>query len=462
MFLFPLIYILSFLKTLKEFSKANASALLIFIVVAMPIYINTLSVTYMYGLDSMIGVLQFFKEFVVLIALFIVIFQLKKIPYFTTTDILVGIFLLYSFIFVLLPIGSYDFITKLLAYKSLSFFCTLYFVGRFIQIKYVLLSKYFKLISIMTIAAAVIVLVEYLRNEHLHIHTGFTNFLETYFDGEESGNYGLIWTFETENGQKRFGSIFGSPLEMGASMVLTLSICLAFYTDFSKKLILSKFGRICLISSFICISLALSRASFIGYLSILGIYAIVTNNRKIIKIIYVGLSFSFIYLIYFIAQTDIYNFIIDSITFNNASSLGHLLEWIDGLEAIVKKPLGLGLGESGRISMGSKENTGGENQFIITGVQVGMPMLIIYCWIHFNLIRKAYQNLWSVSGKTKRIAFTIFLFKIGIVIPMFTSNTEAFVYISYFTWFLSGLLINITSRHEAGKNAQISTQTILK
>ena len=427
MFLFPLIYILSFLKTLKEFSKANASALLIFIVVAMPIYINTLSVTYMYGLDSMIGVLQFFKELVVLIALFIVIFQLKKIPYFTTTDILVGIFLLYSFIFVLLPIGSYDFITKLLAYKSLSFFCILYFVGRFIQIKYVLLSKYFKLISIMTIAAA-----------------------------------GLIWTFETENGQKRFGSIFGSPLEMGASMVLTLSICLAFYTDFSKKLILSKFGRICLISSFICISLALSRASFIGYLSILGIYAIVTNNRKIIKIIYVGLSFSFIYLIYFIAQTDIYNFIIDSITFNNASSLGHLLEWIDGLEAIVKKPLGLGLGESGRISMGSKENTGGENQFIITGVQVGMPMLIIYCWIHFNLIRKAYQNLWSVSGKTKRIAFTIFLFKIGIVIPMFTSNTEAFVYISYFTWFLSGLLINITSRHEAGKNAQISTQTILK
>ena len=89
MFLFPLIYILSFLKTLKEFSKANASALLIFIVVAMPIYINTLSVTYMYGLDSMIGVLQFFKEFVVLIALFIVILQLKKIPYFTTTDILV-------------------------------------------------------------------------------------------------------------------------------------------------------------------------------------------------------------------------------------------------------------------------------------------------------------------------------------------------------------------------------------
>ena len=34
--------------------------------------------------------------------------------------------------------------------------------------------------EIMTIAAAVIVLVEYLRNEHLHIHTGFTSFLDIF------------------------------------------------------------------------------------------------------------------------------------------------------------------------------------------------------------------------------------------------------------------------------------------
>jgi len=461
MFLFPLIYIIAFFKTLKEFGKANASGLLVFIVVAMPIYINVLSITHLYGLDGLIGIFQFFKELVVIIALFIVIIQFKKIPKFTTTDILVSIFLLYSFLFVFLPIGSYNIFTKLLAYKSLSFFCILYFVGRFIQIKYVQLGKYFKLIGIMTFLAALIVLIEFFRDEHIHVYTGFTDFLIKYFDAEPAGNYGLIWTFETETGQKRFGSLFGSPLEMAASMVLTLSICLAYYTDYSKRLVLTKFGRICFISSFICIALALSRASFIGYIGIIGIYALITNNKKIIKLIYVALIFAAIYLIYFLAQTDIYNFIIDSLTFKNASSIGHLLEWIDGIQAMIQKPFGLGLGESGRISMANKENTGGENQFIITGVQIGVPMLIIYCWIHINLIKKAYQNLWSVSGKTKRIAFTIFLFKIGIILPMFTSNTEAFVYISYFTWFLSGLLINITSRYEAEKNSQISKQTII-
>lgn len=461
MFLFPLIYIISFLKTLKEFSKANASGLLIFIVVAMPIYINVLSITHMYGLDGLIGILQFFKEFLVIIALFIVIIQFKKIPKFTTTDILVAIFLSYSFLFVLLPIGSYNIISKLLAFKSLSFFCILYFVGRFIQIKYIQLGKYFKLIGMMTLLAALIVLMEYLRNEHFHANTGFTNLLINYFDGEQSGNYGLIWTFETETGQKRFGSLFGSPLEMAASMVLTLSICLAYYTDYSKRLFLTKFGRICLISSFICITLALSRASFIGYLIVLCVYALITNNKKIIKFIYIALSFALVYLIYFLAQTDIYNFIIDSVTFKNASSIGHVLEWIDGFEAMIQKPFGLGLGESGRISMVSNDNIGGENQFIITGIQVGFPLLIIYIWIHINLMKKAYKYLWSQSGKTKRIAFTIFLCKIGILLPMFTSNTEGFVYLSYFTWFLSGLLINITSRYETGRSAQISTKTIL-
>jgi hypothetical protein len=155
-----------------------------------------------------------------------------------------------------------------------------------------------------------------------------------------------------------------------------------------------------------------------------------------------------IYFIYFITQTDIYDFVVESITFSNASSLGHLLEWAEGFNAMITSPFGLGLGESGRISMGTKDNTGGENQFIITGVQVGLPMLILYITIHIQLIRVAYKNIQNKAFKIKRIALILFLFKMGIILPMFTSNTEAFIYISYMTWFLSGLLVNLTSENE--------------
>jgi hypothetical protein len=116
-----------------------------------------------------------------------------------------------------------------------------------------------------------------------------------------------------------------------------------------------------------------------------------------------------------------------------------------------EKPLGLGLGESGRMSMFTKENTGGENQFIITGVQVGVPMLLLYMGIHLSLMVAAYKNLKSKVGKIKRLSLTLFLFKIGILIPMFTSNTESFIYISYITWFLAGLMMNLLSEQDAAQ-----------
>jgi hypothetical protein len=448
MFLFPLAYLIAFLKTMKEFAIKQASAIIIFICIGLPIYINSLSITYMYGFDKAIGAMQFLKELVVLIALGLILYQLKKKPKFTSTDWMVASFLVYTFIYSVLPIGSYDFVTRLLAFKSLSFFCILYFVGRLINARQILLSKPLKMIGVITIIAAIIVIIEYLRNEHLHVNTGFTDFLVKYFDGEQSGNYGLIWTFETETGLKRFGSIFGSPLEMGASMLLTLSFVLAFYTEETKKLVLTKFGSLMLVASFICILLALSRASFIGYLIIIGLYAIITKNKIIMKLIYIGISLALIYFIYFITQTDIYDFVVESITFSNASSLGHLLEWAEGFNAMITSPFGLGLGESGRISMGTKDNTGGENQFIITGVQVGLPMLLLYITIHIQLIKVAYKNIQNKAFKIKRIALILFLFKMGIILPMFTSNTEAFIYISYMTWFLSGLLVNLTSESE--------------
>jgi hypothetical protein len=446
MFLFPIAYLIAFLKTLKGFAKKQAGALLIFICIGLPIYIHSLSVTYMYGWDQAIGVLQSFKELVVLIALGLVIWQLKQRPRFTKTDWMVLAFMGYTLFFVVLPIGSYDIKSKLLAFKSLSFFSFLYFVGRCIDAKQVLLSKAFKYIGIMTMLAALLALYEYASNQHIHTQTGYIDFLIHYFDDEVTGNYGLTWSFETETGLKRFGSIFGNPLEMGASILLSLSLVLSFYTNAKNKLVFSKFGSLFFVASLICIFLALSRASFLGYLMMVVVYAFMVKNRWLIRLLYFLLTITIVYFIYFITQNDVYAFVVETVTFTNASSVGHVLEWIDGINAMINKPMGMGLGESGRLSMFTKENTGGENQFIITGVQVGVPMLILYISIHVSIAMAAYKNSRTAFGKLKRIAMALFLFKIGILVPMFTANTESYIYVSYLTWFLSGLMINLIQR----------------
>jgi hypothetical protein len=448
MFLFPLVYILSFLKAIKSFLERNPNGILTFLVIGLPIYINSLSVTHLYGFTSLVPVLQSFKELTVLLSLTVSWYQLKKIPQLTYIDKLVLLFLGGSGLYVLLPVGSYGLITKLLAIKNLSFFCFLYLAGRIIPIVKVQVSKLYHAIGIVTVIAAIVVIYEFITNQHIHSKTGFTNFLIDFFDGEQSGNYGLIWTFETETGMKRFGSIFGNPLELGAAMILSLSVFFSYFTTADKKIMVNKWSVLFFSASFIAISLAVSRASFMGYVSVIYLYALIINNKKLLRGFYIAFIVITLYFVYFLSQTDIYEFIVSSITFTNASSMGHVLEWIDGFNAMIAKPLGMGLGESGRISMSAKENTGGENQFIITGVQVGIPLLIVYISIQVSLIKEAWKNRNPVSGKLRRIVLLTLLYRLGILIPMFTSNTESFIYISYFTWFMSGLMVNMLEKQQ--------------
>jgi len=108
---------------------------------------------------------------------------------------------------------------------------------------------------------------------------------------------------------------------------------------------------------------------------------------------------------------------------------------------MIQNPLGLGLGSSGRAAMG--DNTGGENQFIIIGVQAGIVAMFLYISIYISLIRTARHWVNRLKGKEKKVCLALLLMKIGFLIPLLTSEMESSAYISYMVWFLSGLFINI-------------------
>ena len=70
--------------------------------------------------------------------------------------------------------------------------------------------------------------------------------------------------------------------------------------------------------------------------------------------------------------------------FQNTSSLGHLLEWIEGLNSMIKNPMGIGIAMSGNANgVDQALKIGGENQFLIYGVQMGaLGLLNMYhCWL---------------------------------------------------------------------------------
>jgi hypothetical protein len=455
MFLFPLVYLGSFFYALTQMFKKQIDGFLLFVIVGLPIYINAMSVSFMYGFSKWIPLLQSFKELTVFGACFLVATQIKQKIVLHIIDKLVIAFFVYTLLYAFVPIGSYNVMSKLMALKNLSFFCLLYFIGRFCDREQVNINKLFSFIVIIILVATMVVFGERILNQHLHSFTGFSDYNFYFFNTEASGNYGLLWTFETESSAKRFGSIFSNPLEFASAVVLSLGILLALISskNNSNQNTLaqtnpSSLEKIGLIASFICIVLALSRAAFMSYFLVIYIYGWIIGNKKIIHFFHIGAAIIVLYVIY-ILEGDLYDFIINTITFQNESSLGHVLEWLDGINAMALQPWGLGLGESGRVSMTNQNNTGGENQFIIIGVQVGVLAMALYIYIYFKLIKTGLQQLKVTAGKEWKIMLAIVLIKVGMFIPMFTAYIDSYIYFSYFSWFLSGLMINhIQNRQE--------------
>jgi hypothetical protein len=170
---------------------------------------------------------------------------------------------------------------------------------------------------------------------------------------------------------------------------------------------------------------------------IFGLY--LSKNTKIILFAFSIVSFGLVYTYFF--TTDELRFLIqDTISFQNASSLGHLIEWIEGIISLYENPFGVGLAMSGNASgVDQSIKIGGENQFLIYGVQMGIISLVLYLLI---LIKAIYNSarlyVKSVDYNYKSIGFITSLTKFGLLIPLFTANAELYLFVALFSWYLVG------------------------
>jgi hypothetical protein len=443
--LFPLIYITAFIYGLFHLAKSKMQGLLVFLIFGLPIYINTMSVSFAFGLAKAIPFLQFFKEFIVVISCVIIAFSVheyKKIKL-HFIDKLVIFFFLYTLAYFILPVGTYSIFFKLLAFKNIAFFPLLYFIGRFVNFKQLHLNKMYAFVLFVIIVAFAVALIEKYTNTHLHAFTGYADYNLKFFDTEPTGKYGLGWTFETESGSKRFGSIFSNPLEFAAAIIVALAIALGVMTRKQEKLgiYMDSFHVLALFASFCCILFAASRAAFVSYFLVIYVYAWIAKMKKTLFYFHV-LSLMIVILFFAFVEGDLYDYVMNTITFTNTSSIGHVIEWLNGLEAMIEKPLGLGLGESGRVANASGDNIGGENQLVIIGVQAGVIAMFTYLTIYIAILVLGLKQLKLAKGQFYTLALITVLLKVGLFIPMFTANIDAYIYVSFLSWFLSGLMVN--------------------
>jgi len=443
MVVFPIIYIVTFLTALYKLFIKKQEGLLVFLIWGLPIYITSLSVANMYGFTGFIPFLQAFKELIILFAIATFTYQYNRKLRLHKVDWLVLAYMVYNLVYAILPLGSYSFMERLIALKGISFFPFIYFAGRLCDPRQINLNKWFVNICLLAIITGIVLLFEIIPYQHLQTYTGYADYNRTFFNIEPAGNYGLTWTFESINGIKRFASLFSMPLEHAAATLISISVIVALATDKKNKIRVNTFIIISFLFTLLSICFAFSRAAFASYFLMIYIYMLITNKRVWLKMIHwtmaVVIAAFFVWL-----EGDIYEIITTSIDFSDSSSMSHLIEWLAGIQSIYSHPFGLGLGSSGRIAGSFGENIGGENQLIIIGVQTGIVSIALYISIYFLVVKNAFRLFGhSKINKERKIGLLLTLLKVGLIIPLLTAELETYLYISYITWFLSGMLISI-------------------
>ena len=439
------IYFIFLIFILKKSYTKNSIYPILYIILFLPTY--SFFQIIIYDISNqvfLVELIKYSKDFTIFSILFIYLFG-RKNPLLnikwkiTNLDILFLLFTLTVFCFIVFQIGESNFTERIIYGKNLLLISSVYFIGRNINYSLLDLNYINKILVLLTIIACFVSIFEFLTNTHLHSLINYSSYYLDLYSIDPTGNYGLSWTFERPGPIKRYGSFFADPLEFSSFLLLGFSI--GIYKIFKSNILVNKLYH-CLFISIVIFGfyLSYSRSAILGGFLLLFFSLFLMNKFRLFINLFL-LTFLLAFLIYYNSSLETKYFIIDSITFQNSSSLGHLFNWIQGILSIYDNPFGTGLGTSGNsISVDNEIAIGGENQFIIIGVQMGIVALINYVGLIIYSIYNSYKLYNLEKDKSlKYLPFIVCCLKFSLILPLLTSNAEIYTFISLFGWFFVGL-----------------------
>lgn len=432
------------LWTLQKMTvEGKWSYFIYFLAAFLPVYITSLSVIFLATRSpELLSLFQILKELIILLSVGIFIVYRKDLFRYPlrllATDWMMLGLLSLAFLYLLLPLGNASFLNKALYYKSMLMPGLVYFLGRNTQWDQAEIRKLFVLIFGVMFAAFGVNLIEnYLLQAHLQQFTGYALYNQVINNIDPTGNFGLTWTFETQAVTKRLASFFSDPLEMASSVLMGFAAGLIWFLT-TKREENWKYLLVMLVSLG-CLVFSASRAAFGAFFIMIFFVALVFRLYKLIGAGFLALLLFGIYVVFF-ASEDFYFFVLDTLTFENSSSVGHVVEWLLALDSMISNPLGIGLAMSGNFgSVEDELRVGGENQFLIYGVQLGWLGLLLYSLTLATGVRDSIRVFRSSTNTAiARVAFTGAVVKVGLLLPLFTANVEIYTYVSWLTWWMIG------------------------
>jgi len=452
--LFIVLYLIIYIKTFTNISKGKFEYILYFICLALPFY-ATLQAQIFDILKSelLVNAIKFSKDLIFFYAVLLFLLGnnqsiITRSFNFSNLDKLVLGFASLILFYTLIPLGEADFFSKVIYAKNILLIPLVYFIGRNIELNDKIYGNLKKIFLVIIASSSVFVFFEFIFSTHFHTLIDYASYNMIVNEIDSQGNYGLSWSFEGQGSRPRYAAFFADPLELSASLLLLFSFTFFFFynktnTNFLIPLLLISF---LLLMSF-------SRGAIVACFGIVLFSLLIHKKYITLTKIFFTSFILFLFLFYFGGE-ELQYLIIDTLKFENSSSLGHLIEWIEGIISILENPFGIGLAMSGNAGgVDQSLKVGGENQFLIIGVQMGVLALVVYSLILFLVIirsMKSYNS--SINLNEKHISFTVACTKFGLLLPLLTANAELYLFVSLVSWLLAGYVEKIYLKHQLEKN----------
>ena len=444
---------------LKKIFEGDTYYLLLYILFTLPFY-STLQLIVFKGFNVIpfVNLLKYSKDFVFFTGFFILIFG-KKESFIerewqlTLLDKLFLGFMTLTLIYTLIPLGSASLLSKMIYAKNIFLMGIIYFLGRHTNIDEQRWRFIVKFIICLIVGSFLLAFLEIISGVHLQSILDYGRFNSIMYDVSPTGNYGLSWTFERQGSLPRFAAFFSNPLDFAASLLLFFSVGLnlLLHSKYNSNRLAYLGLLLLVIFSFF---FSYSRGAIIASV-ILVFLTLFLEKKYFLLRIALGLVVLLVTYIFF-SSYELDYFVLDTFNFQNTSSLGHLLEWLEGIESMLLHPMGIGLAMSGNANgVEQALKISGENQFLIYGVQMGFLGLFIYISMLFKGIKdslKVFKH--STKQHVRSISYVAAATKIGLLIPLFTANAELYLFVAFLSWFLIGSIETYYLKNILNRNIQ--------
>lgn len=427
--------------------------LLVFLILFLPAYHSFQSVIYNFSNSIFISFFwRGIKELIILLVLGLMIVSSRKsvqvLPKMSSVDWLYASLILLAFVFFVLPIGPATYANKLLYIRSILLPAAMYYIGRNMVVTMKDQNVLILALCTLMVLTFTINSLEFTSGTHFQKFTGWVKYSLDVYEIEPLGHYGLGWNFERGPNSPRFAAFYGNSLEAGTSVILLFAVALFLFwysKQTSNRIVFAIALGACVFANY----LAFSRAALVGLFSTLFLAAIFFRFYRLILVGF-GIVVLAIIGVMFFADETLQIYVVDTLTFRQASSLGHLLEWIQALNEMLTNPMGIGLATSGNAAgVESDLQVGGESQILTYGVQMGFLGMLLYLSLLVAILIVCFKTFRRAETiDEKFIPFVAGLTKFGLLLPIVTTLAENFLFLSYVSWWMVGCTVAMYLRQK--------------